>query len=584
MKIELVKVSNWRSIKDLEIKFQDLIIFIGQNNHGKSNILSSLLFFFGEIKPQELDFNYGAQELFVEILFTDLDEADQITFKKYVTADKKILVRKTAYIGGNFEYHGYTETPADEFLQESNATSYTKRDVASSLPFHPYLPDTGRLSKQDIVDAQEKYIQDNKDKISFNYILEESNFLGLKSVAKGIFGSIYFIPAIKDASEDFSSKEASSFGKIFSKIVTDMSNNNDDWKTTKNNLTNLFGSLNEYDSNGDQNENRPTELVEFEKLLSAELESWNAKINVEISPPNIDDVFRANTQVWVNDGVRTDIRRKGHGLQRALIFAMIKVMSDKASIPDSDESVTRASSNSSFFVLEEPELFLHPQAQRAMFDSLVNLSRHGIQITLCTHSSALINVDQYKSICIVRKDSEVTGTKICQCTEEIFTGSDRDDFQLSSWLNPDRNELFFAKRVLLVEGPTEKAIIPRLAKKLDVFRYDYTLVDCASKSSIPLYCTLLNLFQIPYTAIYDTDLHKHKDESALTVAQRQTSAVLEAINPEFGKSISFNIDIENELGFVAQGKNKPYSALLKIEEDSYAIPEQLAQKISSIYE
>jgi predicted ATP-dependent endonuclease of OLD family len=584
VKIELVKVSNWRSIKGLEIKFQDLMIFIGQNNHGKSNILSSLLFFFGEIKPQELDFNYGSQELFVEILFSDLDEADQTTFKKYVTADKKIRVRKTAYIGGNFEYHGYTETPADEFLQESSAASYTKRDVAASLPFYQYLPEAGRLSKQDIVDAQEKYIQDNKDKISFNYIMEESNFLGLKSVAKGIFGNIYFIPAIKDASEDFSSKEASSFGKIFSKIVTDMSNNNDDWKSTKNNLTNLFGSLNEYDSNGDQNENRPTELVEFEELLSAELESWNAKINVEITPPNIDDVFRANTQVWVNDGVRTDIRRKGHGLQRALIFAMIKVMSDKASTINPDETSTRTSSNSSFFVLEEPELFLHPQAQRAMFDSLANLSGHNIQITLCTHSSALINVDQYKSICIVRKDSEAIGTRICQCTEEIFTGSDRDDFQLSSWLNPDRNELFFAKRVLLVEGPTEKAIIPRLAKNLDVFRYDYTLVDCASKSSIPLYCKLLNLFQIPYTAIYDTDLHNHKDESALTVAKRQTSELLAAINPDFGKSVSFEIDIENELGFIAKGKNKPYSALLKIEEGDYVIPGQLAQKITNIYE
>ena len=35
MKIESVAISNWRSIKSLEIAFQDLIIFIGQNNHGK---------------------------------------------------------------------------------------------------------------------------------------------------------------------------------------------------------------------------------------------------------------------------------------------------------------------------------------------------------------------------------------------------------------------------------------------------------------------------------------------------------------------------------------------------------------------
>jgi hypothetical protein len=68
------------------------------------------------------------------------------------------------------------------------------------------------------------------------------------------------------------------------------------------------------------------------------------------------------------------------------------------------------------------------------------------------------------------------------------------------------------------------------------------------------------------------------------VAKRQTSELLAAINPDFGKSVSFEIDIENELGFIAKGKNKPYSALLKIEEGDYVIPGQLAQKITNIYE
>ncbi|MCI5147549.1 MAG: DUF2813 domain-containing protein [Candidatus Electrothrix sp. AR3] len=56
MKIEKFIISNWRSIKELEVEFEDMMVFIGQNNHGKSNILSSILFFFGEIKHQDLDF------------------------------------------------------------------------------------------------------------------------------------------------------------------------------------------------------------------------------------------------------------------------------------------------------------------------------------------------------------------------------------------------------------------------------------------------------------------------------------------------------------------------------------------------
>lgn len=495
MKIESLSISNWRSIKRLDIAFQDLMIFIGQNNHGKSNVLSALLFFFGEIKPQDLNFNKGSQELFVEITFCDLDDTDKLTFKKYVTADGKIKVRKFAYVGGNFEYRGYIQNPVDEWLREANSSNYSKREVAQSLPFYPFLPASGRLSKQDIVDAQTKYIEQNIGTVALNFEIEETNFLGLKSVAKGIFGDIYFIPAVKDATDDFSSKEASAFGKLYSNIIESMSVNNPDWNETKIKLSSLFGMLNRLNKDGESNPNRPKKLAAFERALGSELKTWGAEIDVEVLPPNIDDVFRANTQVWVNDGVRTDIRRKGHGLQRALTFALIKVISDSLKAEREkaapEQNTTRTASASTYFILEEPELYLHPQAQRALFDSLVALSESKNQVVLCTHSSALIDVERYKSICIVKKDSDMIGTQICQCTDDIFTGDKKKDFNLSYWINPDRSELFFARKVLLVEGPTDKTLIPLLAKQLGVFRFDHTVVDCGSKDNIPLYCQLL---------------------------------------------------------------------------------------------
>lgn len=97
MKIQTIEIKNWRSIKELKISAQDLMIIIGQNNHGKSNLLSAILFFFGEIKHQDLDFSQGAQELFVEIEFTNLDKQDQTTFAKYLTQREAIKVRKTAF-------------------------------------------------------------------------------------------------------------------------------------------------------------------------------------------------------------------------------------------------------------------------------------------------------------------------------------------------------------------------------------------------------------------------------------------------------------------------------------------------------
>ena len=74
MKIIEITIHNWRSIRDLTLSCGDLMILIGQNNHGKSNILSAILFFFGEIGVDVLDFHRDTEELFVEITFSDLDE------------------------------------------------------------------------------------------------------------------------------------------------------------------------------------------------------------------------------------------------------------------------------------------------------------------------------------------------------------------------------------------------------------------------------------------------------------------------------------------------------------------------------
>lgn len=525
--------------------------------------------------------------MFVEITFCDLDNIDKVTFKKYLTTEEKIMVRKAAYIGGNFEYRGYLQNPADEWLREANASTLSKREVAESLPFHPFLPATGRLTKQDIVDAQVKYIEQNTGNVVLNFELEETNFLGLKTVAKGIFGDIYFIPAVKDATDDFSSKEASAFGKLYSNIIESMSANNPDWKETKARLSTLFGTLNKLNGDGENNPNRPQELIDFEKSLSAELQAWGAEIDVEVIPPNIDDVFRANTQVWINDGVRTDIRRKGHGLQRALTFALIKVISDNLKIEREqaapEQIATRTASSSTYFILEEPELYLHPQAQRALFDSLASLSEAKSQVILCTHASALIDVERYKSICIVKKDSDATGTQVCQCTDDIFTGDKKKDFNLSYWINPDRSELFFAKRVVLVEGPTDKTLIPALAKQLNVFRFDHTLVDCGSKDSIPLYCELLNKFKIPYIAVYDKDHQAAKSADGLASANKSSALIEAAIDITIGTSIVFVNDIEEEIGITAGEKNKPYVALTHISSPSFAISADLSAKIKLMY-
>lgn len=587
MKIEKISIKNWRSIKDQVIYAQDLMVIIGQNNHGKSNLLSSILFFFGEVKHHDLDFHRGSTELFVELQFGYLDESDKTTFRKYLTSEGKIVVRKTAYLGGSFDYRGYIENPTDGWLQESNASAYTKRELAVSLPFHPFLPATGRISKQDIVDAQAAYIEQNREAINFNYELEVTNFLGLKSVASGIFGEVYFIPAVKEASDDFTSKDSSVFGKMYSDVVALMSESNEEWKTTKENLGKLFATLNKKDKDGNVNEGRPQQLSDFEEELATELVTWGARVDIEVNSPDIESVFKANTQVWVDDGVRTDIKRKGHGLQRALTVALIQVVAKRAiAAADNDDNEAegaRRVSNSRYFIFEEPELYLHPQAQRSLFDSFVNLSESGSQVILCTHSSGLIDVERYKSIYIATKETGSDETTVKQCVDDLFEGDAKKDFNLSYWINPDRGELFFASKVVLLEGATEKTVFPLLAKEIGVFRYDYTLIDCGSKDNIPLYVKLLNKFKIPYVAIYDRDHQQGKNADAIASANTSTQKIEDIIDPAVGTSLVLVNDIEEELGLPKGGGSKPYIALNHITSQGFNLSEEMKQKISLAY-
>lgn len=583
MKIKTLEIKNWRSIKELKVTVQDLMIIIGQNNHGKSNLLSAILFFFGEIKHQDLDFSQGAEELFVDIEFSELDEQDKKTFEKYITQQETIKVRKVAYLGGSFEYKGWIQNCSEDYLKEENAGNYTSRETANSLPFYPYLPPTGRLTKQQIIDAQQKYIQSNIENLTFSYELEKTNFMGLRSVAKGIFGEVYFLPAIKNAADDFASKDTSVFGKLLGEVVESMSQYNEDWQGTKQQLAKLFSKFSKY-IDGVKNTERPKQLSDLENELSRELLSWNACFDIELNIPDVDSVLKSNASVWINDGTRTDITRKGHGLQRAVTIALIQLIAKRQLQSNQDsETTNRKVSKSRYFIFEEPELYLHPQAQRSLFDSFVELSTSGNQVILCTHSSNLISIDKYKSIYIIKKENEQYGSKVTQCEEDLFDGNQKNEWNLSYWINPDRGELFFAEKVILVEGQTDKVILPALADKLGVFKHSYTVIDCGSKQNIPLYIKLMNKFKIPYVSVYDKDHQENQSEQAIGAADSATKAILDEINNELGLSVELVNDIEQELGYDCGKSGKPFQALKYIKSSEFHISESFAEKIRVIY-
>ncbi len=132
---------------------------------------------------------------------------------------------------------------------------------------------------------------------------------------------------------------------------------------------------------------------------------------------------------------------------------------------------------SCFLLIEEPEAHIHAQRQLKLIQSLENEAEKGNrQIIITTHSPLLASVVKLANIVIVKTGNVYP-------LAEHHTMLARDDYVfLEKYLDATKANFFFARSVVIVEGPGEVLLLPTLAKLLDCSFTDYgtSLVDVRS--------------------------------------------------------------------------------------------------------
>ena len=120
--------------------------------------------------------------------------------------------------------------------------------------------------------------------------------------------------------------------------------------------------------------------------------------------------------------------------------------------------------------IEEPELYIHPHAQRLIFrvlkefagltdDADQTLSTD--QVIYTTHAPAFVDISRYERIGVVRKET-ATGTIVRQCAVGVLgTAEERNGFKLLTSFGLKHNELFFARDCIIVEGPKTRSALSR---------------------------------------------------------------------------------------------------------------------------
>lgn len=122
---------------------------------------------------------------------------------------------------------------------------------------------------------------------------------------------------------------------------------------------------------------------------------------------------------------------------------------------------------SCFLLIEEPESHIHAQRQLKLIQSLEEESEKGNRQTIITtHSPLLASVVKLSNIVIVKSGKVYS-------LEKEQTKLDEDDYlYLEKYLDATKANLFFARSVIIVEGPGEALLLPTLYRVIYSHRND----------------------------------------------------------------------------------------------------------------
>lgn len=495
MKIKSIKINNFRSIKEADISgpLDDIWTFVGQNNAGKSSVMHAIRAFYGEYDVKAEDFcrSDGA------------NKPIEITLEYQLSEEE------------------FSQLP-EKYKLDDNTLIVVKRFTRDSLKgeTHGYIKD----ERGEIKEAEEE-------------------FFGAKNVVIGKLGTVIYIPAVKDLGEELKKTKSSLFSKLIGRILTETLTDLPSWNTLVKNTEEFAKDLKSpVKSTGEFRS-----VNEIEENLSSRLKGWGLKSQISISAPQPEDIIMsgAKLQLISNEtGIEEDPMNLGSGAQRSIVNNLLLLW---AEIESKKAKTDKKKFNGEITLLlyEEPEALLHYDQECKLLRNLESLATiNNNQVIICTHSPNLISskTNSLKSVSRFVKSAGVTSkySASTQFLDNLKTQA--PDFDFIVWLNPDRNTMFFVDKVILVEGPADKAFLNYLIKGNNLDKNSY-VVDCGNKSNIPHFMNLCEQFGIKHSVMFD------KDNDASDKHKAWNKAIIDAKNQFTVDIKDFPIDLETYIKF-----------------------------------
>ena len=269
MKISKIIVENYRSIKKVEITLSDFSIFVGQNNHGKTNFFESIEWFYNA-KSSQTDEHFDKKEsnqIKVQIFFKEVMESD---IDKLTTDANKTKIKNL--LGDKLEF------------------SVVKTSI----------------------DHKRSYLVDGVDK---------GNPQGLDTAINEFLPRLEYVNT-KIRLEDVSKyKDKNPIGVMLSGVLAAIIEGSDDYVKFKEQFSRLF-------ENSDSEVRKELDKLggRVEIYLQKQFPDGTT-VKFKVNPPLFSELLKS-FDTTVNDGIETKAEDKGDGMQRAIMLSIIQAFAD----------------------------------------------------------------------------------------------------------------------------------------------------------------------------------------------------------------------------------------------------------------
>ncbi len=446
MRLEKVKIINFCSCQSLELDLTSFNPIVGYNNSGKSNILKAVNWLLKKSVLPKASFFDAALPLTVEGTISNVN---------LLLLPQNQQVQVSKYVNnGELKFRRRQDEP-------DTTVAKIKIDVYS------------------IVDGW------------------VDNPTGLDTAIGVLFPDPIYIEAMKDASEDVSRFLAkNTIGLLLKYTLRQIELNNGAALTT------LQAALDTVTSHM-TGPNRIQEFNNFEDAATTEISNFfpGISLHLKLFAPDVDDLMKGATiSLSEGGGEERGFSSYGHGAQRSVQMALIRLLAKQAQQLDIDSPTI-------VLLIDEPELYLHPQAIEILSDSLKLLSNQNFQIIFSTHSPLLIAKDDVLNANLIYKEQSKTKVRTKLSTASSTFAQHPHQASVTFSLQHS-TYILFSESVLVIEGKTKKMLLPelyKLVKGQTLGLSKLCLVEAGSSSSVhPIMCVLKDVGYRP-KALVDLD-------------------------------------------------------------------------------